>query len=218
MTASPHALSLAWQDLGSALLDLAQLDQPQALDEGIDALRRSIAAWQTPGPARPGQLADLAGALALRWSRYNDDDEAEVSLQYLAACDEGMRYNLDRCASAGAAWGRWEFQRARWAEASNAYSVALDALHRLFAVQVMRPNKELWLRQVADVSARTVYAAVGSGDLEAAVTGAERGRALLLSEALQRMWADVQALRASGHGDLADRYLAAAHRMARLSG
>jgi integrase/recombinase XerC len=77
--------------------------------------------------------------------------------------------------------------------------------------------KETWLRDAREVSVQAAYAFARTGAAAAASAALERGRALLLSEALQRDRAEVERLADMGRADLQQRYQAAVSRWNRLS-
>ena len=83
-------------------------------------------------------------------------------------------------------------------------------MHLLVGSQVTRTDREAWLRTARGVPARAAVALAAAGLAEKAAVAYERGRAILLSEALDRQQADLDAVRAAGRPDLADQYLAAA--------
>jgi hypothetical protein len=71
-----------------------------------------------------------------------------------------------------------------------------------------------WLRTAPSLSSNAAHAQATSGDVAAAARSLERGRAMLLSEALQHARADLGRLEQLGRGDLTDRYRAVADRVA----
>ena len=114
-------------------------------------------------------------------------------------------------------WGRWASARRSWTEAAEAYHAAMDLTDRLFRTQLFRSHKEAWLREAKALPAHAAYALARSGDASGAVQALERGRALLLSESLQRDRANLDHLMDLGHQDLAESYRQAADRVHDLS-
>jgi hypothetical protein len=117
---------------------------------------------------------------------------------------------------AARSWGTWAGRRERWHEAAEAYTFGTAAADRLFQVQLVREHSETILRLTATLHANAAYALDKSGNSPAAAVAVERGRAVLLSEALERDRADLQRLLETGHRDLADRYRRAALRLSIL--
>ena len=109
--------------------------------------------------------------------------------------------------------GRWASARRSWTEAAEAYHAAMDLTDRLFRTQLFRSHKEAWLREAKALPAHAAYALARSGDASGAVQALERGRALLLSESLQRDRANLDHLMDLGHQDLAESYRQAADRV-----
>ena len=71
-----------------------------------------------------------------------------------------------------------------WADVAAASDAALDALRRLLRSQVLRADKEAWLRSTTDVTAWAGRAHLELGHPAAGALALERGRALMLSDAL----------------------------------
>jgi hypothetical protein len=71
-----------------------------------------------------------------------------------------------------------------WPDLAAASDAALAALQRVLRSQILRADKETWLRTTVDVMASAGLAHAALGDLEAAVLALEGGRGLLLVEAL----------------------------------
>jgi hypothetical protein len=74
-----------------------------------------------------------------------------------------------------------------------------------------------WLREARIIPAGACYALVMSGNASGAVLALERGRALLLSETLERGRADVRHLADVGYRSLAERYGRAERRLHELT-
>lgn len=95
---------------------------------------------------------------------------------------------------AGLAWLDMAVDDRCWPEAVSAGNSALDARYLIVGAQLLRSGKETWLRTGSEVAARTALAAARAGSPVAAVTALERGRALLLSEAVPH-WAALESVR-----------------------
>jgi hypothetical protein len=110
-------------------------------------------------------------------------------------------------------WGKWAIGRTAYLEASDAHDLAAGALDQLFRAQLLRPNKEAWLRLASGSAAAGSFAHAMAADRTGAVLAIERGRALLLSETLNRDRAELTHLTAAGRGDLVTRYGKASQRL-----
>jgi len=101
--------------------------------------------------------------------------------------------------------GNLYFEEHRWQEAAALYQRGLEAAENLYQASLLRSSKEAELAETADLYRRAAYASARSGDLQNAVVALERGRARLLSEALERDRADLETLKRT-HPDLYERY------------
>ncbi|MEV6846177.1 hypothetical protein [Actinoplanes sp. NPDC051411] len=81
-------------------------------------------------------------------------------------------------------WGRWAASRDDWAEAAMAYGRAQDAMGELVGLQRTRRHREHWLREVGGLPVEAAHASWKVGDAQTAVGRLDRGRGLLLSQAL----------------------------------
>jgi hypothetical protein len=79
--------------------------------------------------------------------------------------------------------------------------------------QRARWDKESWLAESQTLPALAGLALARAKDPRGAVLAVERGRAVLLAEALDRDRADLRALRDQGRGDLVDRFEAAMEKL-----
>jgi CHAT domain-containing protein len=101
-------------------------------------------------------------------------------------------------------------------EAGEAYARAVSTMHELTGVQLMRTEKEVPLRRAAGLSARAAYALVHVGRVNDAAAALETGRALLLSDVMDRESATLAGLDVMHRNRLADRFSAAAERLTRM--
>jgi len=85
-----------------------------------------------------------------------------------------------------------------WAAVISWSEVALDTVDDLLVLQQRRRSKESWLRISRGAADRASRAAIAIDDLPKAVTMAERGRALLLREAIEQTRLDLDGLASVG--------------------
>jgi hypothetical protein len=107
-------------------------------------------------------------------------------------------------------WGESAWGRRAFTEAAEAYGYALEAFHALAAEQVGRTDRQDTLRAAGDMAARAAYAhaqAGGAHAAEAAGAALESGRALLLSEVLERTSGQLRRLADTGQTELYRQYL-----------
>jgi len=206
-------LAARLSNLGATLiLRYHHRDDPRDLALAIDAHQRAVAVTAPGSPQQAGNLNNLAGALEARYRRTHMlRDLVDGIDAYRQACAQGLGTQAESGLIAARNWGHWASDRKQWAEAVEAYGYALDELDRLYRLQFGRPHKEAWLREAQGLTARAAHAHAERGNLEKAVTVLEHGRALLLSETLERDQAQLDRLADLGFGQLAERYREAAN-------
>jgi hypothetical protein len=91
----------------------------------------------------------------------------------------------------------------------------MAAVRSLFQTQLLRRHKELWLVTAGRFAAEAGYAHVQNGDPQLAVRSIERGRSMLLSEAMERDRADPVDLDERGHSSLRSRFARAVESVGR---
>ncbi|MGK5173094.1 CHAT domain-containing protein [Geodermatophilus sp. CPCC 205761] len=206
-------------NLAGALMERFHLGggDPADLDAAIDLLRRAVAAGDAETLSDPLPSANLALALSMRYDALGDaadlDQAKSLFRRVVPACETSR---IATALSSSRAWGDWSVRRHSWQEAAEAYGYGLRAMDLLFSGQLTRVHKEVWLSQANGLPAQAAYALAKHGDLEGAAVSLERGRALLLSDALERDRVDLEQLSALGHDDLAQRYRNATKRLAAL--
>jgi hypothetical protein len=188
----------------------------------LDAAVREqeIAAAEVPRTAqeRIRVLSGLADSLAARAVSTGSGADAERAQEaYRSATRAGLERLPEQAIGSAGHWGTWATARKSFAEAAEAFGYGLQALEQLFRAQVTRLHKETWLRDAQGISALAAYALVRTGDAAQASATLERGRALLLSEALRLDRAEVERLTAMGRSGLRERYETAVSRWNQLS-
>jgi CHAT domain-containing protein/tetratricopeptide (TPR) repeat protein len=220
MAQSREALDagLRMGNLAQALLARSERHSTSGdLDRAISLLEQ-LQAEQPPSPSpRAVTLTVLGHALQLRWRRANDPrDRDRATRVYQQVSDLGPQVAPDLVLTASSALGDLEAGAEAWTSATSAYRRGLDALRELYQVQLRRAHRESTLRAAAGLPVRAAHAAVRAGRPQAAVVALEEGRAVMLSEALERIQTDLSRLMASGREDLAERYQQAAMRLVEL--
>jgi hypothetical protein len=163
-------------------------------------------------------LAGLADSLAVRATLTGSGADARRAREaYRTTTLAGLERLPEQAIGSAGSWGTWAADRQSFPEAAEAFGYGLQAVNRLFATQLTRLHKETWLRDAQGMSVQAAYALAMSQDPRGASQALERGRALLLSEALQRDRANVKQLAKVGRPDLEDRYETAVSRWNQLS-
>lgn len=193
----------------------AESRDPHDLSRGLAIVERTLKT-----PPRSADLGGLHGQLAmllmLQSGEGQQGDPARAVEAFRTACRLGLQLGVGRVLTTAGVWSQWATNRGAWLEAAEACGYALNATERLFRTQLSRQHKETWLSEAIGLPARAAYALARTGDPSGAVVALEGGRAMLLSETLERDRADLQRLADLGRGDLAERYRQAADRIAAL--
>src|SRR5258708_38452920 len=93
----------------------------------------------------------------------------------------------------------------------------MEALRHLFSAQLLFSGRESWLREAFGLPTRAAYAFARAGEPAAAVVILERGRGLLLTNALGAERSRLESLANGAHSDDYHRYRAAVERCVELS-
>jgi CHAT domain-containing protein len=159
-------------------------------------------------------LLNLGVALWLRFEDTGAEEDLRLGVQaFRETCRLSAAGSQSQRLLAARHWSAWAAERAAWAEVAEAYEHGLGAAQQLSMVQVMAGHRQAWLREGRGLIVDAACAFAALGRPADAVLALERGRAVLLSDTLQLLRADLYGLRESGHGELADRYVAAARRV-----
>ncbi|MFI9248712.1 CHAT domain-containing protein [Streptomyces sp. NPDC053069] len=205
-------------NLAAGLLDRYETRRdPADLDRACHYYEQAIAAVRPRSAELAALSYNLAVGLRLRHDQgahARDGRRAAEALRRAARI--GLVHNPQVALLAARTLGDWTAEREAWDESACAYAIGLKAMHRLVRAQTTRVQRETWLRMAQRLPARAAFAMVMAGRPPQAATGFEHGRALVLSEVLERERVDLSRLRAHGHGALADCYQRAAQRVTAL--
>jgi hypothetical protein len=199
-------------------LMLAEAGLPTAvpdLDVLVDELEAAARNGATHACLRPVLQANLAAGHRIRHTLTGQaGDVTGGTRAYQQACAD-PDVSPEIALGAASEWAQWASARRSWAEACDAFGIALRAASRLWRHQVDRETKESWLRAAVGLPGDAVVAAGRAERLRTAVEFAEQTRAQLLTEALGSAGLDLTRL-ADDRPGLAARYRAAAARAAAL--
>ncbi|MFD3401548.1 CHAT domain-containing protein [Kribbella sp. NPDC058693] len=179
---------------------------PALFDRAVSGFREVVAVVPDSSPLRAGVQGTLADALFARAESTRRPDHLgeaiDIAREVLAA------EQTDRAAVflAARSWGESAWRRGAFSEAAEAYGAAVAQLHDISALQTERDHKALPLRQAEGLAARAAYAYVVTNDPASAAVVLETGRALMLSEVLQREHPDLARLQQSEHRATATRF------------
>jgi CHAT domain-containing protein/tetratricopeptide (TPR) repeat protein len=174
--------------LAASLLERYQRRElPADLERAAEQAELALARTAPRATERSLYQYYLACALCFRHRRSGDSADLRRAVDaFREVCAASATTQVEVTVGAPRTWGGWALERHAWDEAAEAYGHGLAAMDRLVADQTLRPHKESWLRAAQGFPARACYALARSGDPPGAVLALERGRALLLNEALGR--------------------------------
>ncbi|GAA1261293.1 CHAT domain-containing protein [Kitasatospora nipponensis] len=200
--------------LAAALMERSWVDGDRAdLDQAETLLSTAMDLDQDSVHSRIFLPSSLARVLSNRYESDASGDPADLHAAqalFRQVVTSGLTLNPDFARVDSLAWGQWAARRESWSEAAQAYDYGLQAMERLFRAQLTRTSKESRLHDAQGLAVAAAYALARSGDTAQAAVAIERGRALMLSEALDRSRARLEHLAVIGRGDLVERYRSSA--------
>ncbi|MEV1117202.1 CHAT domain-containing protein [Actinosynnema sp. NPDC049800] len=184
---------------------------PAALDESVRALEFGLEGFGPDEPSRVNTLHNLVRALGSRSLLTGSPADLERAVGL-------VREVVDDLADLPAAivltmsdtFAGVAMRAGDPPLAITIYQHALGLRDRLYRTMPGRWEREVWLREAGNLPSDAAYALARHGDLRAAVLVLDRGRAMALSENLERDFADLAALAAAGHDALVAEYEEAA--------
>ena len=194
------------RSLAAALLRRAGSgrEQPGDLDRAVNLLERSVASDRADFEAAGGEV-DLADALRRRYQRSpNRRDRVRAVAAYRAGLPRQLEITIDQAMGSAAQWGAWAAQRRSWAEAAEAFDVAVKASNEIYLANI-GVGSTVWLRRGAGLAAEAAYASARAGRAAESALLVEAARFRAGSESLALVHADLDELAQAGHAELADR-------------
>ncbi|MFD0268822.1 hypothetical protein ACFVGY_19970 [Streptomyces sp. NPDC127106] len=205
-------------NLGNALVDRADTyrlaGQPErsepVLRAAVDTLAEAVSVTEDTAPYLASRLNVLGAAQkAVADLTGSADDVAAARRTLRRACTAGLLIAPEMTVHAADNWMRWAAQRSAWEDVGEADGYLLQAEDALRRAQSLRRHHEAWLAALRGLAQEAAYALVRRGRAEDAAARLERGRAVLLSEALDLVPAAVDRL----PEDLRHRYTRAVRRV-----
>jgi CHAT domain-containing protein len=164
-----------------------------------------------------GGALTMATARLLRWTHTGSPaDRESARAAYLDGFASALGGHLPTAVDIATQWGGWAWSEGWWAEAGEAYSRAMRALHLAVRRQASRDERELILRKAPGVAAMAALGLARGGAKEAALVALETGRAVLLAETFDRRSLDYDRIATLAGPDQADRYRFLTTEMTRL--
>ena len=190
------------------------------LERAVAELTDVVARTPPGAPALVNRLNSLGVGLKYKFVRGNDPACLQQGRAALAAAGgpDGAR-DIRWSLAAAATLAGWDAERAQWQEAAAGFRTAMATAESYLRVQVGRQSTEAAMRRFGGLHGDAAYALTRTGKPAEAAAAMERGRAVLLSDALDRGLV-LTRLRSADREDLsalAERLRAASNRVQELT-
>lgn len=157
----------------------------ETLDEAVAMLQEALDGCEDE--RRPRFLKNLADAVRDRAEANQSDKDADDARNlYAEAIRQGGAQDPWAALEAGREWGSWALGHQELNEAVAAFAAAADAAEELGRRQLLRSDKWVWRRVIGDVFLSLAEALIRLKRLREAAVAVERGRAAVLTEAIER--------------------------------
>jgi hypothetical protein len=192
------------------------------LDRALEILEEAVTRTPPGAPALVSRLNSLGVGLKYRFERDHnaadlDGARAALGMASSAAGARDVRWSL----AAALTLAGWAAERGEWDEAADAYRTAMTIAEDYLRAQLVRDSQEAAMRGIGGLYADAAYSFALTGQQAQAATAIERGRAVLLSQALDLDRALAELLAANDRKDvaaLAECFRRAAARVRALTG
>jgi tetratricopeptide (TPR) repeat protein len=182
---APHLATYLANLSGAAMTKFWATRARADIDLSVSFAREAVKLGEAYGEEGPLYARfSLAQALKARWEHTGsaaDLDESYSSYLEAAARDSSAFWMRVRAAIEG---GRLAASARRWTEALEAFDRAIGLLPQLVSLQLSQQSREHWLSDVSGLATDAAACAIELGLEDKAVALLERGRALLMTEAL----------------------------------
>ncbi len=187
------------------------------LDDAIKQYERAARLAADGAPDQWTYRANAASAKGDRALRSGDESELdEVLRSYREIVTSAGPLETEVRLRAARGWARVAVQASRWTGAAEALRQAIDTVEVLVGRQSADEDKERWLATVSGVAASGAYATARTGDWLGAAAIMERGRAVLLSEALDLERQELEQLAGRGYAAQVEQFVGVNRQLAAL--
>jgi tetratricopeptide (TPR) repeat protein len=197
-----------------------EADGAADLERAVAELTDVVARTPPGAPALVNRLNSLGVGLKYKFVRGNDPACLQQGRAVLAAAGgPGGARDIRWSLAAAATLAGWDAERAEWQEAAAGFRTAMVTAESYLRVQVGRQSTEAAMRGFGGLHGDAAYALTRTGKPAEAAAAMERGRAVLLSDALDRGLV-LTRLRSADREDLsalAERLRAASNRVQELT-
>jgi CHAT domain-containing protein len=199
--------------LANALAGRAEDGGPSAVDDLDEAVELCRFAIRRGSPDMRGVATEaLTDVLVARASVLRDrgGDDTAVAAAFRQAHEAARRLALPTASRVATVWAEWAVERGQTREAADAYWHLVSAIPGETANRILRPDKERAVAATQGVAAEAGYWLLRAGRAREAAVAIELGRAVLLTNTVQRERLGLEALLAeAGRLDLYHRYRSA---------
>jgi CHAT domain-containing protein/tetratricopeptide (TPR) repeat protein len=176
------------------------------LERAHEVAQEALAATGGADPNRCLRLGALASVKALAISEgASDDDVIEISATFRAACNAALPFPA-AVLPLSHQWCVFAHDHNDIGGAVEAAEISLEALSQIVRTQSAPDDAGPWLAFAQRVTHAAACAFIPSGRLQDAISSLERGRAVVLGDALRRDRADLELVREAGRPDLAEKF------------
>ena len=154
------------------------------MSEAVDTAQRAVNATEADEPSRALWLANLSAAAILRYETFNQPSDLSRAIE---AGQQGFEMTLAAPrfrAQAARCWAEAEAVGGRWREAVGAYTQTIGLLDALAPSGLDPVGQQLQLDSVSGLGPDAAACCVRAGDADRAIELFERGRGILLGQAL----------------------------------
>ena len=209
----PVEWATSMNNLANTYVDRLEGDRAENIEAAISAYRQSLEVRTRK--AMPIEWAMSMNNLALAYFDRVRGGHAENIKEAAKAYSQALEVftpedHPDDCRRTARLLANLYADKTQWNKAQIFYETALNAVEVLYQAALSKSSQEAELSETNDLYRRAAYAYAKVGNLTAAVTTLEQGRARGLRETLQRNRANLESI-CQINPDLVDRYQTAAN-------
>jgi len=198
-------------NLGTALTDrydsYSSTENLTHLEEGIKVCQKAVSLTPENSPYLSCHLNNPGKGLLSRYCFSSDFADFEEGIKnFQKAAEIGLNISLEESLRSSKNWLQFAFNHQLWKETEQSYFYAYHASQRLLRSQLLRDEKENWLKETQGFAAQAAYALAKLDKLQDASVAIENGLARLLSEILAIDRANLEQLKKTEHAHLIDDY------------
>lgn len=202
-------------NLGAGLIALYnRTRRTRDLNAAIAVLEDAVRATAADAPGYGWRAGNLAAALAARRGGHRElSARGRAGRLFRIGLEANLDVRPEVALRMATAWGERAADARDWDTAAEAYQAGVQAVQRLTETQILREDYAVWLQAAGELFVEAAGALARAGRPADAALALEQGRALVLSETLERDRAAVDSLTDAGLEPLRDRFTEAVARL-----